>query len=61
LRERALVDRREELLADFPTAMAAGRVANTWRPTAETLYRNWLAYLRSQKAAARRATAADNG
>ena len=63
LRERALVDRREALLADFPTAMAAGKVTNTWRPMAENLYRNWLAYLREQKAqaATRRATAADNG
>ena len=63
LRERALVDRREALLAGFPTAMAAGKVTNTWRPTAENLYRNWLAYLREQKAqtATRRTTAADNG
>jgi homoserine O-succinyltransferase/O-acetyltransferase len=49
LRQRALVDRREELLADFPTAMAAGKVKNTWRTTAENLYRNWLLYIRAQK------------
>jgi homoserine O-succinyltransferase/O-acetyltransferase len=49
LRERALVDRREQLLAEFPTAMAAGKVTNTWRPTAESLYRNWLVYIRAQK------------
>jgi homoserine O-succinyltransferase len=49
LRERALVDRREELLAGFPTAMAVGKVTNTWRSTAENLYRNWLAYIRTQK------------
>jgi homoserine O-succinyltransferase len=49
LRERALVDRREELLADFPTAMAAGKVTNTWRSTAESLYRNWLLYIRREK------------
>jgi homoserine O-succinyltransferase/O-acetyltransferase len=49
LRQRALVDRREELLADFPTAMAAGKVKNTWRTTAENLYRNWLLYIRTQK------------
>jgi homoserine O-succinyltransferase len=49
LRERARVDRREELLADFPTAMAAGKVTNTWRPTAESLYRNWLLHIRTQK------------
>jgi len=50
LRERALVDRREELLAEFPLEMAASKVSNTWRSTAENLYRNWLTYIRSQKA-----------
>jgi len=61
LQARALVDRREELLAGFPTALAAGKVANTWRSTAESLYRNWLAYLRTRKAQGRRAEAADKG
>jgi homoserine O-succinyltransferase len=51
LRERALRDRREELLTEFPIALAAGKVANTWRSTAETLYRNWLQYIAAQKAA----------
>jgi homoserine O-succinyltransferase len=49
LRQRALLDRREELLGEFPTAMAAGKVTNTWRSTAESLYRNWLLYIRAQK------------
>jgi homoserine O-succinyltransferase len=49
LRERALVDRREELLAEFPTAMAAAKVTNTWRSTAVGLYRNWLRYICAQK------------
>jgi homoserine O-succinyltransferase len=49
LRARALLDRREELLATFPTAMAAGKVTNTWRSTAQNLYRNWLVYIRAQK------------
>ena len=49
LQERARRDRREELLAEFPTAMAAGKVANTWRSTAESLYRNWLQYISAQK------------
>jgi homoserine O-succinyltransferase len=55
LRERALVDRREELLAEFPLEMAASKVSNTWRSTAENLYRNWLTYIRSQKARTERA------
>jgi homoserine O-succinyltransferase len=45
LRERALGDRRETLLADFPTAIAADGVRNNWRASAEQFYRNWLAYL----------------
>jgi len=49
LQERALVDRREELLAEFPTAMAAGKVTNTWRSTAESLYRNWLRFILAEK------------
>ena len=49
LRERALVDRREEVLADFPTALAAGTVTNSWRSSATCIYRNWLSYLSSQK------------
>jgi homoserine O-succinyltransferase len=57
LRERALVDRREELLAEFPTAMAAGKVTNTWRSTAESLYRNWLLYIHAQKELAGRTVA----
>ena len=49
LRERALVDRREELLVEFPTALAAGKVKNNWRSAAEGLYRNWLLYICAQK------------
>ena len=51
LHQRALVDRREEVLADFPTALAA-KVKNTWRPAAVQLYRNWLSYLSARKARA---------
>jgi homoserine O-succinyltransferase len=49
LRERALSDRHEQLLAEFPLAMAAGKVTNSWRSTAEGLYRNWLRYIHSEK------------
>jgi homoserine O-succinyltransferase len=62
LRERALLDRREALLAEFPTAAAAGKVANTWRSTAESLYRNWLLFISTQKElAASRVPVAVNG
>jgi homoserine O-succinyltransferase/O-acetyltransferase len=49
LRERALRDRREELLAEFPLAMAAGKVTNNWHSTAQGLYRNWLQYICAEK------------
>ena len=49
LRDRALSDRREELLAEFPLAMAAGKVTNNWRSTAEGLYRNWLRHICAEK------------
>jgi homoserine O-succinyltransferase len=54
LQERALTDRREEVLADFPTALAAGTVTNTWRTTATQIYRNWLQYLATRQARAPR-------
>jgi homoserine O-succinyltransferase/O-acetyltransferase len=38
--ERALVDRSESLLADFPKA--DGNLMNTWRTPAIQIYRNWL-------------------
>jgi homoserine O-succinyltransferase len=50
LRARALVDRREELLTEFPIAVAANQVTNTWRSGAESLYGNWVKYLHAQKA-----------
>jgi len=49
LQARAMSDRRDELLADFPTVMAADTVKNSWRSTAQSLYRNWLQYIAAQK------------
>jgi homoserine O-succinyltransferase len=55
IQQRAVVDRREELLADFPDGLSA-KVRNTWGPAAAFLYRNWLRYLSTQKAQRLRAT-----
>jgi homoserine O-succinyltransferase len=49
LRDRALSDRRKESLADFPTAQAETKIANTWRSMSARVYGNWLAYLCAQK------------
>ena len=48
-RDRALSDRHEELLAEFPTALVACKLRNTWRSAAVCVYRNWLLYLCAQK------------
>jgi len=45
LQERAMSDRRGEVSADFPVI---GPVKNTWRLTAECMYRNWISYLAEQ-------------
>lgn len=52
LRARALTDRREEILVDFPTERAADTVANTWRSAATGIYRNWLLYMSAEQARA---------
>jgi homoserine O-succinyltransferase len=52
---RACADRREELLAEFPTALVAGHVSRTWGSVATRIYRNWLLYIHSQKTRRRRA------
>ena len=49
-RAHARMDRREELLADFPLAAAERSLTNVWRPSAARIYRNWLAHLSAQKA-----------
>ncbi len=49
VQERALGDRREELLVDFPSALSLKNLAHTWRPPALRFYGNWLGYLCAQK------------
>lgn len=50
LQTRAMSDRREELLREFPTSAAGGeRIADTWRSAGVRIYRNWLACLCSAK------------
>lgn len=43
--ERAMLDRRAELLSSFPANQAAVAIENTWQAGAVQLYRNWLRYL----------------
>lgn len=46
LKERAMCDRREEIIEDFPKVP---EVANKWRSTAVHIYGNWLSYLARRK------------
>jgi homoserine O-succinyltransferase/O-acetyltransferase len=45
LRERALSERSETLLADFPSRQIDSSVRNEWSSPAVRLYRNWLTQL----------------
>jgi homoserine O-succinyltransferase len=49
-REQAILSRREELLASFPTALVERALADPWRQAATGIYRNWLGHLSAQKA-----------
>ena len=49
-RDRAVADRREELLAECPLAAAEQGLRDTWRPVARALYRNWLTWVALRKA-----------
>jgi homoserine O-succinyltransferase len=50
MRTRAMVERREDLLARFPLVAADRRVRAPWRPAAERVYRNWLTAVAARKA-----------
>lgn len=43
-------DRREELMEGFPAAAVVGGLQNSWRSSAEVIYRNWLQYVVSKRA-----------
>jgi homoserine O-succinyltransferase/O-acetyltransferase len=45
----ALLDRRPELLSDFPVDRLAKDLKNTWQSAARRIYRNWILHLSSQK------------
>ena len=49
-KERALSQRDEELLTQFPEAGIVTSLENSWQSSARCVYRNWLRYLASRKA-----------
>jgi homoserine O-succinyltransferase len=48
-REEALGKRSAALLENFPFAMAAHGLENTWRSSAVTMYRNWLTFINARR------------
>ncbi len=44
LKARALSDRREEIIREFPLS-GGGEAVNSWRADAVRIYRNWLGFL----------------
>jgi homoserine O-succinyltransferase len=49
---RALKDRREDLIEEFPTSHLVEILTNTWLPAATSVYRNWLKYIEARKSRA---------
>src|SRR6185437_13607398 len=47
---QARADRREDVLADFPLAIAEAGIRHGWHEGAVRIYANWLSFLRAQKA-----------
>jgi homoserine O-succinyltransferase len=50
-REVALSEHREKAMERFPEAAIVGTLRKTWHSSAATLYRNWLEYVVTNKAA----------
>jgi homoserine O-succinyltransferase len=48
-KEQALKERSPSLREEFPFAAAAAALSNTWRPSAVTLYRNWLDFIAARR------------
>ena len=49
-RDRALVDRRHDLIDSFPMSSLEAGLERTWRTSSIGIYRNWIGYLRAHKA-----------
>lgn len=49
LRDRAIANRRKELIASFPTDRLVGKLTDTWRSAATQMYSNWISHMSAQK------------
>jgi len=51
-RQKAVANRREEAMGEFPETFLTGSLENGWRPSAVSIYRNWLQLIAEKKAEA---------
>lgn len=51
-RQKAVANRREEAMAEFPETFLTGSLENGWRSSAVSIYRNWLHLISENKAEA---------
>jgi homoserine O-succinyltransferase len=49
LRDQAMSSRNEELFRSVGATLETARIENTWRRTAERIYRNWLQYINTRR------------
>jgi hypothetical protein len=49
IRNKALTDRKAEILAAVAESPLAQSLTNTWRGSAANIYGNWLRYLADEK------------
>ena len=49
-RKNALSNRQEETIAGFPESAVVETLQNGWNSSANSIYRNWLEYVRTRKA-----------
>jgi homoserine O-succinyltransferase/O-acetyltransferase len=49
-RQRAMAERREELILDFPMGALEPTFENAWRRSAVGIYENWINYVRDRRA-----------
>ncbi len=54
--QRAMADRRDTLMKEFPSAALASGLHNAWRPAALGVYAKWVEFLSARKAERRNAS-----
>jgi homoserine O-succinyltransferase/O-acetyltransferase len=48
-RKAAIINRREEMMEEFPDGLIADKLEKTWQISATSIYKNWIHYVASKK------------